>query len=42
MGVDFGKVGGEKAGEKVCNWNVNKPYRNVNQKTEKLAKRQDA
>ena len=29
----------KKESEKECNWNVNEPYRNVNQKVAKLTKR---
>ena len=32
----------KKESERQCKWNVNKPYRNVNQKVAKLAKQQDA
>ena len=41
-GWDFGKMKKKKESERECNWNVNKPCRIVNQKTAKLAKRQDA
>ena len=42
MGRDFGKEGRKKEGERECKRNVNKPYRNVNQKVAKSARRQDA
>ena len=38
-GGDFGKMKKKKAGERERNWNVNKPYRIVNQKVAKSPKR---
>ena len=40
-GVDLSQQEKKKADAKECKWNVNKPYRIVNQKVEKLAKRHD-